>query len=100
MACNFKIGAHRNSENLHLRLEGDFDGSSALQLINYLKRSIHKNSKIIIHTNCLKNIHPFGTTVFKNNFVFPNPETVTFLFTGDRATQLAPGRNTMLCALS
>jgi len=39
MPCSFKILAHRNSDNLHLKLEGDFDGRSALELINYLKKN-------------------------------------------------------------
>jgi len=38
MALNFKIICHKNSENLHLKLMGDFDGSSAYELINTLKK--------------------------------------------------------------
>ena len=29
MALNFKIYCHQNNDNLHLKLMGDFDGSSA-----------------------------------------------------------------------
>ena len=29
MAVNFRIVIHRNDENLHLQMIGDFDGSSA-----------------------------------------------------------------------
>jgi hypothetical protein len=39
MASNFKILVHRNSENLHLKLTGDFDGTSAQKLLNALLRS-------------------------------------------------------------
>nr|CBX29619.1 unknown protein [uncultured Desulfobacterium sp.] len=34
MASNFKIEVFRNSENVHLKLFGDFDGNSAYELVN------------------------------------------------------------------
>ncbi len=34
MAANFRIAIHRNDDNLHLQVIGDFDGSSAWELIN------------------------------------------------------------------
>jgi hypothetical protein len=37
MASNFRIYCHQNRDNLHLKLIGDFDGSSAYELINLLK---------------------------------------------------------------
>jgi hypothetical protein len=37
MASNFRIYCHQNKDNLHLKLMGDFDGSSAYELINTLK---------------------------------------------------------------
>ena len=33
MAANFRILVHRNSDNLHLRPIGDFDGASAFELV-------------------------------------------------------------------
>jgi len=38
MANNFRISVHRSSENLHLKLMGNFDGISAHELLNVLKR--------------------------------------------------------------
>ncbi|UCG80592.1 MAG: hypothetical protein JSV60_11700 [Desulfobacterales bacterium] len=46
MAANFKISIYRNSENLDLRLNRDFNGSSAHQVINMLKRNYHASSNI------------------------------------------------------
>jgi hypothetical protein len=37
MSSNFKILYYLNSNDLHLKLVGDFDGSSALELVNALK---------------------------------------------------------------
>ena len=46
MASNFKIFIHRNDDNLHLRLMGDFDGSSAFELINALKAHTKEPDKL------------------------------------------------------
>jgi len=90
MAINFRISSHRNSDNLHLKLMGDFDGSSACELINTLKANTHSTSKIFIHTSCLNQIHPFGQHVFCNNFYVVNGESLKFVFTGENASQLEP----------
>jgi len=37
MASNFQITFNRHEDSMHLRLYGDFDGSSAHELINLLK---------------------------------------------------------------
>jgi hypothetical protein len=34
MASNFRIFAHRNSDSLHLKPAGDFDGTSAFELLD------------------------------------------------------------------
>ena len=39
MAKNHKIFVHRNSENIHMKLSGDFDGSLASELLNLLKKN-------------------------------------------------------------
>ena len=36
MSRNFKIETHYNRDEVHLRLVGDFDGSSACELLNIL----------------------------------------------------------------
>ena len=90
MASNFKISVHRNDENVHLKLAGDFDGSSAHELLNALKRYCHGASKAFIHTSCLKQIHPFGRDVFQSHLDILNGKCIPLVFTGDNADQLAP----------
>jgi len=99
MATNFRVFAHRNSENLHLKLIGDFDGTSAHELLNVLKRYCHRTSRIFIHTSCLRNIHPFGRNVFHNNLDVLKGQSVKLVFTGENASRLAPERS-MLCNLT
>ena len=93
MAANFKIYIHRNSENVHLKLFGDFDGSSAHELLNTLKNNCSHASKIFVHTGCLNQIHPFGRDVFHSNFKTLNGRSHAVLFTGGEASQLLPENN-------
>lgn len=67
MASNFKIFCHQNSDNLHLKLMGDFDGSSAHELINILLKYHGNAKKIFIHTCSLSSVHPFGLNVFQKS---------------------------------
>jgi anti-anti-sigma regulatory factor len=93
MAANFKIFVHKNSENLHLKLIGDFDGSSACELLNVLKSNCIGASKVFIHTSCLKRVHSFGREIFHKNLEALNNRSVSVLFTGEEALQLAPENN-------
>ena len=90
MAINFNISIHRNSDNLHLKLMGDFDGSSACELINVLKANAHSASMVFIHTNRLNQIHPFGRHVFCNNLNNIGGQSLKFVFKGEKASQLEP----------
>ena len=90
MARNFKIRTHRNSDSIHLNLLGDFDGSSAHELVELLRKKCHGISKVFIHTNALKEIHPFGRNVFLNNLDSLNENCGNVLFTGEHAEELAP----------
>jgi len=69
---------------------GDFDGSSAWQLLNVLKKTSNGVYQIIIHTSCLKTIHPFGLDTFHQNLSELNVYPISLLFTGENADQLTP----------
>ena len=90
MACNFKIYTHRNSDGVHFKLIGDFDGSSAHVLLNNIKIYSRIANQIFIHTNGLTEVHPFGKAVFQNNFNDVNKQDVFFIFTGEYGNSLAP----------
>jgi hypothetical protein len=92
MATNFRIIIHRNSDNLHLKLIGNFDGSSACELINIMASKASKKGKIFIHTANLSAIHPFGKDLFheKARGYYKMGNNITF--TGKLGSQLAlPG---------
>ena len=65
MANNFQIVAKKSkNQSLDLRLFGDFDASSACELINVLDESVDKSSKVAIHTDGLGTIDGFGLSIF------------------------------------
>lgn len=57
MASNFRIYVQRNSKDFHIKLEGDFDGTSAHQLLNVMKENQRGVTKIFIDTSLLDCFH-------------------------------------------
>lgn len=90
MASNFKILVHRNSENLHLKLTGDFDSASAQKLRNVLEENCSNVRKIFIHTSCLKKIYPFAQELFQKDLPFMNGQSGNLIFTGQHGKQIGP----------
>jgi hypothetical protein len=88
MASNFRIYRYPTRDSLHLKLEGDFDGSSALELINALEEYSIGFHQIFIDTNDLKTIHPFGTDVFQKNVGRLNKKTNSLVFIGENGHQI------------
>ena len=67
MASNFQISCNKQSTGMVLRLFGDFDGTSAYELIDVLKKHSSNTSRIFIQTEGLKNIYPFGLETFRKS---------------------------------
>ena len=100
MAKKHKIFVHRNSEYIHMKLVGDFDGSLAHELVNLLKENCNDASKIFVHTNCLRAVHSFGREVLHKNLNVINSQSAQLLFTGEFAAQLIPKNNDLLHIIS
>ena len=84
MAANFKILIHRNSDSLHLKLTGDFDGNAAHELISFLKNEEAPASKAFIHTDGLGEVHPFGEGIFQKNLSPLKNRWGNLTLTGDK----------------
>lgn len=100
MAQKHKIFIRRNSEYIHMKLVGDFDGSLASELINLLEKNCNAASKIFIHTNCLRAVSSFGQAVFHKKLNVLNGKSTQLLFTGEYASQLIPENNDLLHIIS
>jgi hypothetical protein len=89
MASNFRIFCRQNSDNLHLELTGEFDGSSAYELIDTLKKYSGIARKVFIHTCSLSSVHSFGSDVFQKNYDIKKLSRA-LIFTGEYGDRLAP----------
>jgi hypothetical protein len=80
MASNFEISIDKNCDGFGLRLTGDFDATSAYELIYAIKKLPGDAKHLHIYTNGLKNIHPFGLDVFHRFIQSPrnNPDKIVF----------------------
>ena len=86
MAANFKISIHRYNGCLDLRLSGDFDGTSAHELLNVLKNHSHEPSQIFIDTDNLTQLHSFGQQIFRRNIANFKKNSDRLVFTGENAS--------------
>jgi hypothetical protein len=93
MASNFKISIHRNSDSLDLKLMGDFDGTSACELLNALKENCDGVARVFVNTSGLKDIYPFGQDTFQNSLYLLKGRPFCLVFTGENAGSIAPERN-------
>ncbi len=85
MASNFNIKIGWTSNRIHLRLYGDFDGSSAHELLNILSKFSQNGNKILIYTEGLNHVHSFGLDIFHKNSRAINGGAEGIVFSGDRA---------------
>ena len=88
MASNFQILSYKTRDSLHLKLDGDFDGNSAYELINALRDHGAEFFQIFIDTNNLKTVHTFGREVFQKNFGALK-QLSNLIFIGENGRQLA-----------
>ena len=89
MAANFEISVDKNSEGFGLKLMGDFDATSAYELIYAIKKLPEDILKISIHTDGLKDISPFGLDVFHKNMNPLDYRSRKIVFTGDKASHIS-----------
>ena len=90
MASNFKILVFKTKNSLHLKLSGDFDGSSAHELTNTLKSFRKDFHEIFVDTNDLKTFHPFGNEVFQKNLNGIKKQLSNLIFVGANKHKIAP----------
>ena len=93
MAANFGIAVDKHSGGFGLKLAGDFDATSAYELIYAIKKLPEDTVTISIYTNGLKNIHPFGLDVFHRFMSSLNGQSTHIVFTGNNASRLFPGNS-------
>jgi len=89
MASNFGISVDKDSNGLGLKLEGDFDATSAHLLIYAIKKLPENTMMVSVYTNGLKSIHPNGLDVFHRLMSSLNGKPGKIVFTGINASRLS-----------
>ena len=82
MASNFHVFSNQNRDSLHLHMYGDFDGTSAYELINTLIKQGENYFEVFIDTNDLITVHPFGIDVFQKKFNLLARNNINLIFIG------------------
>jgi hypothetical protein len=93
MASNFGIAVDKISDGFGLKLAGDFDATSAYELIYAIKKLPEEALRIYVYTNCLKNIYPFGLDIFHKFMRSLNGQSARIVFAGNNASRLFPGNS-------
>jgi hypothetical protein len=90
MASNFKMSVRRSRAMLNLSLVGDFDGTSAHELLHVLAERCHGLGKAVIDTEGLQKVYPFGVDTFQKNLHTLKVAPCGLEFIGKNATAIAP----------
>ncbi|MRR08382.1 MAG: hypothetical protein EG828_15965 [Deltaproteobacteria bacterium] len=96
MASNFGITIDKNSAEYRLKLEGDFDATSAWELIYAIKKLPEDALKVAITTDGLKDLHPFGLHVFHRILRSLNGQSTRIVFVGSNASRLSPSNSRLV----
>ncbi len=84
MAQNFRVSIRKCRNRLYLSLWGDFDGSSALELLCLLQEKGRSYCQIVIETDRLQRVHPFGHESFHRRLHGYRDLRERICFTGSR----------------
>jgi anti-anti-sigma regulatory factor len=88
MASNFKLFLHETGDGIHMKMCGDFDGTSACELITEIQKHARKSNQVFIHTEDLDNIYSFGRGVFHNNLGVLKKQSDKIVFVGKHKDSL------------
>lgn len=90
MATNFHVELRKSNGNLHVSPKGDFDGSSASELVNVLHEQYDGKGRVFIDTNKLREMYPFGCAVFQCRLNPRRLPTDRLFFKGEKGHEMAP----------
>ncbi|MBF0377735.1 MAG: HD-GYP domain-containing protein [Desulfamplus sp.] len=98
MNTSFEIESRISNGNLHLYPKGDFDGSSACELLNFIHDRYSGKGKVFIDTNHLHRLCSFGCDTFRcglNSSLLP-PDRI--FFKGKNGFEIAPNGSRVIVA--
>ena len=96
MASNFKVCGHQTERSVHLKLLGDLDDSSVLELIDILKKRRPGLYRVFIHTAGLENVSPVACGNLRSTLLSLKMQSDRLAFTGEYAARMAPNKDYLM----
>jgi hypothetical protein len=90
MGANFQVRFQKKNGDLYVDPKGDFDGSSAWELVNLIHDQYEGSGKVIIDTQKLRNLCPFGCSTFKCRIRIGRVPADRLLIRGRQGGEIAP----------
>lgn len=90
MSMNFTMNLKHENGRFHVSLAGDFDGTSAWELVNLLHEKCTEKGPVVIDTDHLKDISSFGCSIFKHRLNRNFLSNRKLFFQGQGAELIAP----------
>jgi len=96
MSSNFHVEFEKSNGNLLVRPSGDFDGSSAWELVNLLHEQYDGHGQVYIETDNLTVLCPFGCSTFHCRLNRKHLPFERIHFKGDKGAVIAPRGSTVI----
>lgn len=90
MSTDFQMNYHHNKDNLHVKMQGIFDGNSAHELLNLFLREYRCGGRVFVDTAGVSEVLPFGSKVLQARLCqTPVPASQLF-FKGENGFNMRP----------
>jgi hypothetical protein len=90
MATHHRITCGYAGRDLQIEVHGDFDGSSAWELVNAIHERYTGLGRIVIDTRKITSLVPFGTATFKSRLDPRRVPLDRLVFVGENSAHIAP----------
>jgi len=90
MNNRFQVGFKKIKGDLYVSPRGDFNGSTAWELIRLISKKYNGKGQVFIDTCGLRKICSFGCSTFKHSVNHLRLPLERLFFKGDRASEIAP----------
>jgi len=98
MSADFQIESRNSNGDLHLKPRGDFDGSSAYELLNFIHNKYDGRGRVFIDTNHLHHLCSFGCNTFRCGLNFNLLPADRIFFKGKKGFDIAPNGSKVIVA--
>ena len=95
MSTDFQMHYRHNKTNLHVRVKGTFDGTSAHELLNLFQRE-YRGGNVFVDTAALGEIMPFGKNILQSRLCQTPVQAASLFFKGEKGFAVAPSGSRVL----